>query len=344
MSNDILQFAPTDTGSNLLTQVEYAADTQRSIGNQPGIARAKLVNKVLRQCSFVASALTDYVATKTGSNVVDDGNKAALTTLMESALRFTPNISTKTSNYTLTATDDTILVDGTAGAFTITLPAAGTIPTGKMYTIKRTDMTLANTVSISGTIDGLTAWKLCTKDESYTIQSNGTTYYMLDHKTATDSVDAGTMTIGGTTTAPTYGTATISQNKVLWRREGKFAVITWRYAHSAAGTATAGSGDYLYNLPTGLVVDTTNITPYTTVGTYNHQDNMRALVGTGAGYDSGPSQLRMYPTLYSTTQFRIVQDTLFTSVGFKGSGFGPLTLGVQGYTVEVRVPILNWNF
>jgi hypothetical protein len=47
-TNEILRFAETDTGTNLLTQSEYAADSQRPIGNQPGVARSKLVNKALR--------------------------------------------------------------------------------------------------------------------------------------------------------------------------------------------------------------------------------------------------------------------------------------------------------
>ncbi len=56
-TNEILTFASTNTGTNLLTQAEYAADAQRTIGHQPGIARAKLENKALRQASLMAAGL-----------------------------------------------------------------------------------------------------------------------------------------------------------------------------------------------------------------------------------------------------------------------------------------------
>jgi len=35
--NEILKFCDTNTGTNLLTQSEYDADTQRTTGNQPGL-------------------------------------------------------------------------------------------------------------------------------------------------------------------------------------------------------------------------------------------------------------------------------------------------------------------
>lgn len=78
MANEILTFCPTSTGSNLLTQSEYAAASDRTNGNQPGVASSKLVNKALRQTAFMASQLAQYVTNKSGSSVVDDGDTAAL--------------------------------------------------------------------------------------------------------------------------------------------------------------------------------------------------------------------------------------------------------------------------
>lgn len=70
-TNEILQFAETDTGTNLLTQAEYLADAQRPIGNQPGVARSKLVNKALRQSSLIAAAVAQFIADNQTNNVVD---------------------------------------------------------------------------------------------------------------------------------------------------------------------------------------------------------------------------------------------------------------------------------
>lgn len=70
-TNQILPFASTDTGTNLLTQAEYTADAQRTTGNQPGIARSKLVNKSLRQASLLAAGLAEFIADYQSNNVTD---------------------------------------------------------------------------------------------------------------------------------------------------------------------------------------------------------------------------------------------------------------------------------
>lgn len=70
-TNEILRFAETDTGTNLLTQAEYNADSQRPIGNQPGVARSKLINKALRQTSLIAAGIAEYIADNQANNVTD---------------------------------------------------------------------------------------------------------------------------------------------------------------------------------------------------------------------------------------------------------------------------------
>jgi microcystin-dependent protein len=70
-TNEILRFAETNTGTNLLTQAEYASDAQRTTGHQPGIARAQLENKVLRQASLMSSGLAEFIADYQANNVTD---------------------------------------------------------------------------------------------------------------------------------------------------------------------------------------------------------------------------------------------------------------------------------
>lgn len=70
-TNEILPFATTNTGTNLLTQAEYAADAQRTTGHQPGIARSKLENKALRQTSLMAAGLAEFIADYQANNVND---------------------------------------------------------------------------------------------------------------------------------------------------------------------------------------------------------------------------------------------------------------------------------
>jgi hypothetical protein len=90
-------------------------------------------------------------------------------------------ITAKTANYTATASDYTVLVDATSGAVTITIPNATSFKTGKIFTVKKTDAS-ANNVSISiatGTVDGAASITWNTQYQSYTIQSDGTNWYVI---------------------------------------------------------------------------------------------------------------------------------------------------------------------
>ena len=156
-TNEILRFAETDTGTNLLTQAEYLADSQRPIGNQPGVARSKLVNKALRQASLIAAGLAEYIADNQANNITDaltpqniaDYLQAALT----GALGVTPpqfdndtslattafvqralgNLRSETavnSSTTLGAAAIGQLIVGGVGTYTTTLPLANSVPVG----------------------------------------------------------------------------------------------------------------------------------------------------------------------------------------------------------------------
>jgi len=101
-TNNFLPFAPTDTGTNLLTQGEYAIATDRTNGNQPGTASSKLVNKAIRQSSMVTSQIAQYLTDRTGLNAIDDATAAAnLLTLMNAG--FAANQSFDITNLSLAA-------------------------------------------------------------------------------------------------------------------------------------------------------------------------------------------------------------------------------------------------
>lgn len=85
-TNEILTFSDTDTGTNLLTQAQYSADAQRPIGNQPGVAKSKLVNKVLKQTSLMAAALGKFVADNQAQDVQDTKTVTVLAGYLQSAV------------------------------------------------------------------------------------------------------------------------------------------------------------------------------------------------------------------------------------------------------------------
>ena len=86
-TSEILQFAETDTGTNLLTQAEYLADAQRPIGNQPGVARSKLVNKALRQASLISAGVAQFLADNQANNITDSLLPQDIASYMEAVVR-----------------------------------------------------------------------------------------------------------------------------------------------------------------------------------------------------------------------------------------------------------------
>lgn len=94
MANNFLPFCGTDTGTNLPTQGDYAVDPNRDIGNSPGVASSKLNNKPLRQATFVASQLAQFVSDRTGADTLDDGNTTRFLQQIKAAIQqLAPNVT-----------------------------------------------------------------------------------------------------------------------------------------------------------------------------------------------------------------------------------------------------------
>lgn len=107
-TNEILPFATDDTGTNLLTQSEYSADSQREIGHQPGIARSKLTNKTMRQTSLLAAGLAEFIADYQANNVTDGLTPQQIADYLQAAITANipviPDASTSTKGIIETAT------------------------------------------------------------------------------------------------------------------------------------------------------------------------------------------------------------------------------------------------
>lgn len=94
---------------------------------------------------------------------------------------FRGEITGVSANTTLSAVYYTVLVDAVGGARTITLPAAAS-HTHRIYNIKKIDGS-ANAVTIDGngaeTIDGAATLAIAAQWDSYTLQSNGTGWFIV---------------------------------------------------------------------------------------------------------------------------------------------------------------------
>lgn len=177
-TNEILQFATNNTGTNLLTQAEYSADSQRVIGHQPGIARSKLENKVLRQASLMASGLAEFIADYQSNNVTDSLTSQNiadyLLAAIQSSLGVTPpqfdnDLSLATTEFvrrqglqfagTLGCSSHTNLNASHAGYmvfgygttyYSIVLPQGSTVPDGATISVYVTNGAGVNIQAFSG--------------------------------------------------------------------------------------------------------------------------------------------------------------------------------------------------
>ena len=85
--NDILPFCAQGVdGRDLLAQADYAADVQRTIGHQPGIARQELANKQARQVSHMSAGLAQFLARRYAGGVKDDGDLDKIETALVSVI------------------------------------------------------------------------------------------------------------------------------------------------------------------------------------------------------------------------------------------------------------------
>lgn len=73
-------------GANVISQAEYEALAALSTGFSSGVAKANEINKVLRQASFIAAALAQFVSDKTNADVLDDGSLNGFITKLTNAL------------------------------------------------------------------------------------------------------------------------------------------------------------------------------------------------------------------------------------------------------------------
>ena len=84
-TNEFLPFSQ-DGAALVLSQGAYSSDGQRPIGNQPGIARAQLVNKALRQSTVMAAAVGQFIAARQASTVADTVSATTLADYLRDAL------------------------------------------------------------------------------------------------------------------------------------------------------------------------------------------------------------------------------------------------------------------
>jgi len=106
-------------GANVSSQLEYEDLMALSTGFTAGIARSAQINKAIRQATVIASVLAQFMADKTGRDILDDGKTANLLQALNDAVNsFVPDIPVISVN---AKTGAVILGPGDVGAY----PATG---------------------------------------------------------------------------------------------------------------------------------------------------------------------------------------------------------------------------
>ncbi len=83
-TNNFKPFA-VGSGANVTSQSDYENLISLQTGFQSGKASSAQINKALRQSTFVASALAQYIMNKVAADVLDNGDVAGFITQMSSA-------------------------------------------------------------------------------------------------------------------------------------------------------------------------------------------------------------------------------------------------------------------
>lgn len=233
--------------------------------------------------------------------------------------------------------DRVILLSG--ASFTEYLPAAA-LSKGNIYTFVHNGTSLTQVYTLDGfgseTIGGATTYGLYTNGEVLKLISDGSNWLVLDHHAQTAWVNFGLIPITGSTSDPTKASTTVTDN-LFWRRNGSDALIRAEYRRGANTSAAAGSGDYLFAVPTNLTIDTTLVTANAT------EQGAGVLLrdsAVGSGFVSnGSSNDCVSVTVWDSTKV-----TLSNSAACVSSANYPLNNITQlVYLFEYRVPITGWK-
>ncbi|MEE4292243.1 MAG: hypothetical protein V2J13_10900, partial [Cycloclasticus sp.] len=154
---------------------------------------------------------------------------------------------------------------------------------------------------------------------------------------STEWEDAGNIVVEGTTSDPTKGTTDL--DKTWWRRDGSDMII--RYELNSTVNGAAGSGDYLFSIPSGYTIDTSKIEAYSTVEG-SGQFNAKSSIGSGKISNNTDSGI-LSGIVYDTSRVRFCGLT--SSGGCVSNTFFGFATGAAGHSFSalIRVPIEGWT-
>jgi hypothetical protein len=235
-------------------------------------------------------------------------------------------VRTETGNYNIADSDSIIRADSSGGNITLNLPTASSSNQDKIFRIIKVSSDF-NTVTV-GTGFSTT---LGTEGETCDFINNGTTWYLIERNIPGNIVSTAVQVITGSGSNPTKGTLALD-SAVRWR-VGRFLYTQYSYNQTAA-SGNAGSGDYRFNVPSGLTVDTTYVAtnfPTTAYGS--------GVIGQGTYQENAATG---YFSVVCDTSGNIIFRNILTGNNV-GSGFCQFTLATINLSAVWAVPITGWR-
>lgn len=251
------------------------------------------------------------------------------------------NNSILTSSYTVKDGDFLLVGNTSKGALTVYLPQA----TGsqRLIKFKYSDSNISNAMTIStakgsliqDALASLSSTTLNTQGEELDIVDYSVGVWQVTNRRIPSNYTSFVPTITGSTSNPTKGTTTT--DTANWCRTGRDAVVYWEYVQTNNSGAANGSGDYQFNLPTGMLVDT-SIKP---------AGNTFGIGSVGFGEIAlGSNVAQLFFHVSTSSKIIAVYDGgVFASSGFSwgaaNTGFaGP---DPQKISISLRFPVSGWN-
>ena len=201
-------------------------------------------------------------------------------------------------------------------------------------------------VGIGNNVGTGSSFQLYTQNESLKLFNDGTNWRVENHFTSTPwaafpSVAAGTL-ITAVTTSPAYGVSVVT-NAAYWRRIGKSAEIRWDYRQVSAGSS--GSGMYLFNLPSGLSMDSglVIINSGVALGANFTDSGSLGKMTLGDGTNvTGIGMVSAYTLTQLKANFIYVSTTPTSDNQNWGSAGRNLGATTHSLSLEAKLPISGW--
>lgn len=293
-TSEFLAFG-TGGGANVESQANYAAASWRDEGFSAGLAQSPNLNKVWRQSSVAAAALTQAVADLTASNIADDGDLAGLVAKIKAAIAAgaggVASFNTRTGAVTMTLSDVNAAMTGKVSLHSdptsalhaatkqyVDNVASGLQPKAAVACASTANLTLSGEQTIDGVLTS--ASRVLVKNQSAPAQ-NGVYVTAAGAWARATDMDAWTE-VPGALVYVTAGTANAGRRYVCTSAAGGTLdtnAISWEIYDS--GTVYTGSG--------GISVTGTNFV--LTDMAEARVKGRAAGAGTGAPTDLTPAQL-----------------------------------------------------